>query len=198
MIKEYLFELFPNPVCELNYNKDYELLLAVVMSAQTTDRRVNSVNNVLFKKYDTLEKLKDANIRDIENIIKPIGTYRKKALFIHDISSYLYDNGEFVPNNRKILESLPGVGRKTANVVLSVLFNEPNIAVDTHVKRVSIRLGLAKKNDNVLVIEKKLKKYYDKKDWSSMHHRMVLFGRYYCKSINPSCDDCKLKEICKK
>lgn len=197
-ITNYLDELYPNPRCELNYNKDYELLIAVVLSAQTTDKRVNKVTEVLFKKYPSLEALKDANVKDIEDIIKEIGTFRKKAIFVKEISTYLVDNcNSKVPNDRKILESLNGVGRKTANVVLSNLFDEPAIAVDTHVSRVSKRLGLAFKNDDVDKIEKKLMKRLDKSRWSKTHHQLVLFGRYNCKAIKPECMNCKLKDICK-
>ena len=198
IIADYLDKLFPNPICELNYSKDYELLLAIVMSAQTTDKRVNMVTKVLFNKYDTLEKLATANTEDIENIIRPIGTFKKKSIFIKEISRRLIeDNHTIVPNNRKYLESLPGVGRKTVNVFLSVIYNEPAIAVDTHVERVSKRLGLAKENDTVLVVEQKLMKKLPRDKWSKTHHQMVHFGRYKCKSIAPICSDCELKEICK-
>ena len=198
-IEEYLDELFPNPKCELDFNKDYELLIAVVLSAQTTDKRVNSVTSVLFNKYPSLKELSEANIEDIGNIIKPIGTYHKKAIFVKEIAKILLSNFDGkVPNDRTCLEEMPGVGRKTTNVVLSVLFNEPAIAVDTHVSRVSKRLGLANKNDDVLKIEKKLMKKIDKLNWSRRHHQLVLFGRYHCKAISPQCDACKLKDICKK
>ncbi len=197
-ITDYLDELFPNPRCELNYNKDYELLIAVMLSAQTTDKRVNMVTNVLFNKYDTLEKLANADVDDIKEIIKPIGTFNKKALNIIDISkSLLEEYNGIVPNNRKYLESLSGVGRKTTNVVLSNLFNVPCIAVDTHVSRVSKRLGIAKNSDDVLTIEKKLNKKFDKDKLSRLHHQLVLFGRYYCKAVNPLCENCKLKDMCK-
>lgn len=196
-IEDYLDSLFPNPKCELNYNKDYELVIAVMLSARTTDKMVNSVTSVLFEKYNSLELLVGSDIEDIKRIIKRVGTYNKKAMFVKEIASELltkYDG--VVPNDRKALESLPGVGRKCANVILSNLFDYPAIAVDTHVSRVSKRLGLAKENDDVLKIEKKLMKKFDKSVWSRRHHQMVLFGRYYCKSINPSCDGCKLKHIC--
>lgn len=196
-IVEFLDELFPNPKCELEYHKDYELLIAVMLSAQTTDKRVNSVTRVLFKRYDNLEKLKNSNIEDIENIIKPIGTFRKKAQNIITISSLLLEVGGIVPNDRSFLENLPGVGRKTTNVVLSNLYSEQCIAVDTHVSRVSKRLGLAYKNDDVLKIEKKLTKKFKNYDLSRLHHQLVLFGRYYCKAIKPNCENCKLKGICK-
>lgn len=202
MMKEvidYLDELFPNPRCELNYSKDYELLIAVMLSAQTTDKRVNMVTNILFNKYKTLELLSNADINDIIDIIRPIGTFNKKASNIIDIStSLLNDCNGIVPNDRKYLESLPGVGRKTTNVVLANLYDEPCIAVDTHVSRVSIRLGIANKDDDVLTIEKKLNNKFDKKRLGRLHHQLVLFGRYYCKAKKPECSNCKLKDICKK
>lgn len=198
-ILNYLNEIIPNPVCELNYNKDYELLLAVMLSAQTKDARVNKVTKVLFNKYDSLKKLKEANIKDIENIIKELGNYHKKSEAVINIAKILDEkyNGKVV-NNRKALENLPMVGRKTTNVVLSELFNEPTIAVDTHVERVSKRLGLVKKDDDVIKIEEKLKRKFDKKIWSKLHKQFVLFGRYYCTSKKPSCNKCKLQIYCKK
>ncbi len=197
-IIDYLDSLFPNPKCELNYNKDYELLIAVMLSAQTTDRRVNMVTEVLFSKYPNLESLCKADINDIINIIKPIGTFNKKAINIKEIAiSLLNDCNGVVPNNRDYLESLSGVGRKTTNVVLSNLFNEPCIAVDTHVSRVSKRLGLASDNDNVRQIEEKLYKKFPKNKLGKLHHQLVLFGRYNCKAIKPECTNCELKCICK-
>ena len=197
-ITNYLDTIIPNPTCELNYNKDYELLIAVMLSAQTTDKRVNMVTDILFKKYQNLNSLAKADINDIINIIKPIGTYHKKASNIIEISKRLIEqkNG-IVPNDRDFLESLPGVGRKTTNVVLSNLFNVPCIAVDTHVSRVSVRLGIAKKNDDVLTIEKKLNKKFEKEKLARLHHQLVLFGRYYCKAKNPECETCGLNKICK-
>ena len=197
-IIDYLDEIIPNPKCELNYNKDYELLIATMLSAQTTDKRVNEVTSILFKKYDSLSKLRNANIEDIINIIKPIGTYNKKAKNIIEIANRLKEKNDIVPNDRNFLESLPGVGRKTTNVVLSNIYNVACIAVDTHVHRVSIRLGIANKNDDVNITEKKLYKRFKGYDLCRLHHQLVLFGRYYCKAINPRCENCKLKNICKK
>lgn len=189
--------LIPNPKCELNYNKDYELLIATVLSAQSTDKRVNIVTKILFDKY-TLLDLKNIDIKELENIIRPVGTYQRKSLYIKEIANRLInDYNGIVPNDRNYLESLPGVGRKTTNVVLSNLFNVPAIAVDTHVERVSKRLGLAKQNDNVLVVEQKLMKKFPKDKWSRLHHQMVLFGRYTCKSQKPECKSCPFSEICK-
>lgn len=197
-ISLYLDELYPNPRCELNYTKDYELLLAVMLSAQTTDKRVNQVTAILFQKYPTLHDLKEANLKDIEQIIKPIGTYTKKAKNVKEIASrLLLEQNGIVPNHRDYLETLPGVGRKTTNVVLSNLYNEACIAVDTHVTRVSIRLGLARKTDDVRTIENKLTKKFTKETLGRLHHQLVLFGRYHCKARNPECQNCKLYEICK-
>ena len=198
LIINYLDELFPNPKCELNYNKDYELLIAVMLSAQTTDKRVNSVTSILFNKYDNLEKLKEATVDDISDIIRPIGTFNRKAIYVKEIANYLILNCDGkVPNDRKILESMPGIGRKCANVVLSNLFDLDVIAVDTHVSRVSKRLGIAKEKDEPYEIEKKLTKTFPKDKLSRLHHQLVLFGRYKCKSIKPECTDCKLIDICK-
>jgi endonuclease-3 len=196
-ILDYFDSILPDAKCELNYNKDYELLIAVMLSAQTTDKRVNEVTKVLFSKYPSLNSLKDANINDLKKIIYPLGTYTKKAQNIKDIASKLYLIG-YIPNDRDFLESLSGVGRKTTNVVLSNLYNVPCIAVDTHVSRVSKRLGLAKEKDDVFSIEKKLTKIINPERLNRAHHQFVLFGRYYCKARNPLCSECKLKDICKK
>ncbi len=197
-IEDYLDEMFPNPRCELNYSKDYELVLATMLSAQTTDKRVNMVTSILFTEYPNLKALSEASVDDIVKIIRPIGTFNKKASNVINIAKRLLeDYGGVVPNNREYLETLPGVGRKTTNVVLSNIFNEPCIAVDTHVSRVSIRLGLAKDGDDPFTIEKKLTKKFQKEDLCKRHHQMVLFGRYHCTARNPKCEDCKLKDICK-
>lgn len=197
-ILNYLNSLYPDAKCELIYHKDYELLIAVMLSAQTTDKRVNKVTNVLFSKYDSLEKLADANFNDISNIVRELGNYTKKSKAIIDISKSLLTNyNGVVPNNRIYLESLPMVGRKTTSVVLANLFNVPNIAVDTHVSRVSKRLGLAKEKDDVIKVEKKLKKFFPKESWIKVHHQLVLFGRYRCKAIKPECNLCRLSDICK-
>ncbi len=185
-----------DPICELNYNKDYELLIAVVLSAQCTDKRVNEVTKVLFEKYD-IYSLANADINDIKSIIKSCGMADKKSIYIKDIANRLVNdyNGQ-VPNDRDYLERLSGVGHKTCNVVLAHLFNEPTIAVDTHVKRVSNRLGIVNSED-VLKIEKDLEKLISKNKWSRFHLQMVLFGRYICKANKPICGDCLNKNICK-
>lgn len=197
-IEEYLDYLFPNPECELIYNKDYELLIAIVLSAQTTDKRVNIVTPILFDKYPSLEELKDAELDDLENILRSIGSFRKKALYVKNIAKILNEEyNDSVPIDRDKLEKFPGVGRKTINVFFSEFCNIPAIAVDTHVDRVSKRLGLASKNDNVNKIEEKLMKKFDKKFWGKRHLQMVLFGRYKCKAIKPECKSCHLKDICR-
>ena len=195
---DYLDELIPNPRCELNYNKDYELLLAVMLSAQTTDKRVNEVTSVLFKKYNSISSLASADINDIMNIIKPIGTFKKKASNVILIAKSLIENNyNYIPNNREYLESLPGVGKKTTNVVLSILYNEPCIAVDTHVSRVSKRLKLASINDDVKKKKKKLMKKLPNDKLNKLHHQILLFGRYYCKARNPECINCKMSKYCR-
>ena len=197
-LEEYLEELFPNSKCELNYNRDYELLIAVVLSAQTTDKRVNMVTKELFSKYPSIEKVSRASVDDLIDIVRPLGTASRKGVFVHEIAKILVDKYDgIVPNNRKVLESMPGVGRKTANVVLSNLFDVPCIAVDTHVSRVSKRLLLAKEDDSVEKVEDKLKRKFKRENWSRRHHQMVLFGRYHCMARNPKCESCKLKDFCK-
>ena len=189
--------MIPEVRCELNYNRDYELLIATVLSAQCTDKRVNEVTSVLFSNYD-IYGLSKAKKSDIEKIIRSVGTSSRKSEFVLKIAQSLVENyNGVVPNDREYLESLPGVGRKTCNVVLSNLFNVPAIAVDTHVERVSKRLGIAKKMDNVLTVEKKLMKKIPKDLWSRTHHQLVLFGRYICKAKKPECDNCLFYEECK-
>ena len=197
LIMEYLSELFPNPKCELNYNSDYELLIAIVLSAQTTDKSVNKVTDILFKKYNSLEKLSNASVEELYSILRPIG-FKKKSVYVKEIANVLLNeyNG-VVPDKKELLIKLPGVGGKTANVFLSEYYNYPYIAVDTHVERVSKRLGLAFKADNVVQVENKLMKKFPKDIWAKLHLQLVLFGRYHCKAIKPECSGCKLKEICR-
>ena len=198
LIEDYLDELFPNPVCELKYNTDYELLIAIMLSAQSTDKRVNTVTPIIFSKYKSLEELSRADLKDLEDIIHPVGSFRKKALYTKEIASRLVNefNG-VVPTDREVLETFPGIGRKTVNVFFSEFYHYPAIAVDTHVERVSKRLKLAYLKDNVLDVEKKLQKKINKENWAKRHLQLVLFGRYYCKAVKPECDTCKLRDICR-
>ncbi len=198
-IYQTLFELFPDAGCELNYQSDYHLIVAVVLSAQTTDVAVNKVTEVLFKKYPDVFSLAKAEYKDVEKIIRSIGLYKNKSKNIINLSKAIVErfNGR-VPNTYNELITLDGVGRKTANVVLSELFKIPAIAVDTHVNRVSKRLGLAEKDDSTIEVEEKLKKKFKKQQWSKLHHLMIHFGRYKCLARNPICENCPFIKICQK
>lgn len=188
--------MIPEPKCELEYNKPYELLIATVLSAQCTDARVNQVTKVLWDKY-TLETLALATPKEIEKIIYPVGTYHNKAHYLIDIANRLLNDYDGkVPNDFNYLITLPGVGRKTANVVLSNIYNVPAIAVDTHVYRTANRLGLVSKEADVYKTEQDLMRIIPKDKWSRLHHQLVLFGRYTCKAKNPLCQNCLLKEYC--
>ncbi len=189
--------LIPDPKCSLHYTKDYELLIAVMLSAQCTDERVNQVTPVLFSKYDIFT-LATADKEAITEIIRPCGNMNKKSGFMIEIAKRLVNeqNG-VVPNNREFLESLPGVGRKTANVILSNLFYEQAFAVDTHVERVAKRLGLASSEDDVLEVEKKLCAYFEGESYLKLHHQLLLFGRHFCMARKPLCEKCPFKKICK-
>lgn len=196
-IIDYLDELIPDPKCPLNFNKDYELLIAVVLSAQTKDDTVNKVTNVLFSKYD-INSLAAAKESDIVDILRPCGNMNKKSTYVISICKYLLkDWNGVVPNNREYLEKLPGVGHKTANVILATLYNEPTFAVDTHIERVAKRLKIAPKNASILEVENRLMKFFKKDTWSKRHLQLLLFGRYTCKSQNPDCNNCPLKKYCK-
>lgn len=196
-ILDYLESLFPDAKCELNHQSPFQLLVAVVLSAQTTDKMVNLVTPKLFEKYPTAFELANADILEVEQCIKNIGLYKNKARMIVELSKQLVEknNGE-VKNSFSFLTQLPGVGRKTANVVLSVIFERPAIAVDTHVNRIAKRLKLAKFDDSVEQVEVKLKRKIDRNRWIKAHHLFIFFGRYFCKAIRPNCEECKLKEIC--
>lgn len=198
LIRNTLDEMFPNAQAELNYTNNFELLIAVVLSAQTTDVAVNKATPALFQNYPTPELLSKADQEDVQKLIKTIGLYKNKSKNIINLSKILVEkyNSE-VPSNRKDLESLPGVGRKTANVVLSNAFGQNLIAVDTHVERVSKRLGIAQESDSVLQVEKKLEKFFENKGLKKLHHQLIFFGRYHCLARKPKCDVCKLQSVCK-
>lgn len=196
-IIENLNALFAEPRCELEYNSNFELLVAVILSAQCTDKRVNAVTRVLFEKYNTPKDFVKLDITELEKLIHSCGFYHSKAKAIKEASKDIIEkfDGQ-VPNDFDKMCSLRGVGRKTANVMISEAFKGDAFAVDTHVLRVSNRLGIVK-TDNPDKCEIALKKYFDKKDWSRLHYQMVLFGRYHCKSRNPNCENCKFKDFCK-
>lgn len=190
--------MYKDAKTELWYEKDYQFLIAVLLSAQATDVSVNKVTPRLFQRFKTLESLKEASVAAIEEEIKSIGLYHSKAKNIKKTATLLFDEYDAqVPASLEALESLPGVGRKTANVVASVLFETPRIAVDTHVARVSKRLKLATLKDRPLKIEMKLMKKFPEDRWIRLHHQMILFGRYHCKAQNPLCEGCPLKSECR-
>jgi len=191
-------EMFPEAHCELNHSNPFELVVAVALSAQCTDVLVNKVTKTLFEKYKTPEDYLNVSLEELQNDIRSIGLFRNKAKNIQKLSQLLIDeyNGE-VPMDRDELTKLPGVGRKTANVVVSVAFGIPAIAVDTHVERVSKRLAICRWKDSVLEVEKTLMKKVPRDEWSVTHHRMIFFGRYHCKAQNPQCPSCPLLDLCR-
>lgn len=191
-------KMFPHAACELVHSNPFELLIAVVLSAQCTDVLVNKVTKDLFKKYKTPEDYINVPLEELEQDIRSIGLYRNKAKNIKKLSQTLIEkfNGE-VPQTREQLMQLAGVGRKTANVVVSVAFGVPAIAVDTHVERVSKRLGICRWKDSVLEVEETLMKKIPKERWSEAHHQLIFFGRYHCKARAPQCDICPLLDMCR-
>ena len=197
-ILQLIKEEFPNAKCELNYNNAFQLAVAVSLSAQTTDKRVNIVTKDLFKKYIVPKDFAYANIKELENDIRSIGLYKNKASNIISMAQDVCNkfNGN-LPNNMNDLLTLKGVGRKTANVILFEYYKVPSIPVDTHVERVSKRLKIVPEHKNVLEIEKILERKIPKVMWIDSHHLMIFFGRYRCKAINPLCDDCQLISYCR-
>jgi len=195
-IFNYLSNEFPNPKSELNYNNNFELICAVILSAQCTDKRVNQVTPQLFKNYPSPSLLANANQVDVEEIIHSCGFYHNKAKSLINMSKDLCKNfnGE-VPNDFDKLLSLQGVGRKTANVVLAVAFDKSEMPVDTHVFRVSRRLGLSN-GKTPEKVEQDLRKVLKGRKLQIDHHLMILFGRYICKAQNPNCEKCQLKQYC--
>ncbi|WP_019156000.1 endonuclease III [Robertmurraya massiliosenegalensis] len=191
-------EMYPDAHCELVHANPFELVIAVALSAQCTDVLVNKVTKDLFQKYKTPEDYLSVSLEELQNDIRSIGLYRNKAKNIQKLCRMLLDdyNGE-VPKDRDELTNLPGVGRKTANVVVSVAYGIPAIAVDTHVERVSKRLAICKWKDSVLEVEKTLMRKIPEDEWSVTHHRLIFFGRYHCKAQNPQCDICPLLELCR-
>lgn len=193
-----LDDMYPNAECELVHNNGFELLVAVMLSAQTTDKSVNQLTETLFQSYQTPQDFVDAPLSQLEQDLRRIGLYRNKAKNIKSMSEILVREFDSqVPRTQQDLERLPGVGRKTANVVLSVWFGVPRIAVDTHVERVSKRLKLAYLKDTVRQVEDKLMRKIPRDKWSATHHKMIFFGRYHCMARTPQCDQCKLRDICR-
>jgi endonuclease-3 len=195
---EQIEDMFPDAHCELNHSNPFELTIAVLLSAQCTDALVNKVTPKLFAKYKTPQDYLNVSLEELQDDIRSIGLYRNKAKNIQKLSELLLTeyNGE-IPKDRDELTKLPGVGRKTANVVVSVAYDIPAIAVDTHVERVSKRLGICRWKDSVLQVEETLMKKIPKSLWSATHHRLIFFGRYHCKAQNPNCPECPLLSICR-
>ena len=197
-ISEQLDIMYPDAHCELNYTTIFELLVAVMLSAQTTDVSVNKVTPALFAKFNTPELLASASLSDVENCIRSLGLYKNKSKNLIEMSRVLLEkyNG-IVPSSKDELLTLPGVGVKTASVVLIEGYKIPAFPVDTHVERISKRLGIAKNSDNAIDVMNKLMKKYPKEMWGKLHHQMIFFGRYTCIARKPKCDQCLLKEKCR-
>lgn len=195
---EQIEDMFPDAHCELHHSNPFELTIAVLLSAQCTDALVNKVTPKLFEKYKTPQDYLNVTIEELQDDIRSIGLYRNKAKNIQKLSELVINEyGGEVPKDRDELTKLPGVGRKTANVVVSVAYDVPAIAVDTHVERVSKRLGICKWKDSVLQVEETLMKKIPKSLWGATHHRLIFFGRYHCKAQNPNCPECPLLSICR-
>ncbi|WP_257351798.1 endonuclease III [Pseudalkalibacillus decolorationis] len=191
-------EMFPDAHCELKHSNPFELTIAVLLSAQCTDALVNKVTPGLFEKYKTPEDYLAVPLEELQNDIRSIGLFRNKGKNIRKLCEMIiHEYGGEVPKTRDELIRLPGVGRKTANVIVSVAFGEPSIAVDTHVERVSKRLAICKWKDSVLEVEKTLMRKIPNEEWSETHHRLIFFGRYHCKAQNPQCDVCPLFYLCR-
>lgn len=198
-IFSFLDEHFPDAKCALNYSKDYELLIGVMLSAQTTDNAVNKATAILFSKYNTIEKLANARLEDVESIISFLGMYKNKAKNVIGIANRLLkEKNGVVPCDEEYLVTLPGVGNKTKNCVMAELFNKPLLAVDTHVQRISVRLGLTKKSDSVIEMEKKLVRQIPSERLIKTNHQIIWFGRTICKAQSPKCERCSLSKYCKR
>lgn len=197
-ILDLIYKMFPNPHCELEYFDDFSFLCAVVLSAQTADKAVNLVTKPLFLKYPTVFDIASSSEDELIPILRPIGLMKNKSHYLIKISKAIVEGyGGKVPHDFNELIKLPGVGRKTANVFLAEIDKRPAIAVDTHVNRVSYRLGLSSSIDNVLKTEHELEAGFDEKDWIKVHYGLLFMGRYKCLSKNPKCSDCNLKSICR-
>lgn len=199
LVETVLEEKFPDAHCELIHRNAFELTVAVALSAQTTDVAVNKVTKYLFRFYPTPETLMNADVTHVESLIKTIGLYKTKARNIIALArSVVIDFGGIIPNTEEKLVMLPGVGKKTAEVVLGTAFQIPAFPVDTHVLRLSHRFGLAKATlTNPDKMSDLLKKRFAKNKWISLHHQFIFYGRYFCKAKNPNCNECDLFELCK-
>lgn len=196
-ICRYWNELYPNPTTELNYRNPFELLVAVLLSAQTTDKAVNQVTPLVFERYPTSLELAKANYDELSLLLSRLGLYKTKAKHLILMAQRLQDVYQgIIPTSLEALMTLPGVGRKTASVVLVQAFDIPAFPVDTHVARIAKRLGFAKEKDSVLVIEERLRRLFPPADYHLRHHQMILFGRYHCKALRPNCLNCQIQHLC--
>lgn len=190
--------MFPDAHCELNHRNPLELAIAVMLSAQCTDALVNRVTPALFEKYREPEDYLAVPLEELQRDIRSIGLYRNKARHIRQMCARLIeDYGGVLPQDRDELMKLPGIGRKSANVIVSVAFGEPALAVDTHVERVTKRLGICRWKDSVLEVEKTLTKRLPRERWSEAHHQLIFFGRYHCKAQHPNCPACPVLSLCR-
>lgn len=197
LVLEILDKFYPDACCNLNYANAYQLLVAVILSAQTSDTSVNKVTPELFKNYPSPFLLANAKQKDVETILHSLGLYHTKALNLRKMAQILCQKyHEIVPSSLNDLTSLPGVGRKTANVVRAVWFKIPSLAVDTHISRISKRLGFVKSGASILDIEKTLTSLFPRFKWIKIHHQLIYFGRYICNSKNPKCKDCHFNFFC--
>lgn len=193
-----LKEEIPEYGPELNFTNNYELIVAVMLSQQTTDKRVNIVTKDLFRLYPDIKALSCANYNDVYKIIEPLGLAKNKTINIIEMAKIVNEKySSIIPNEFDTLITLPGVGRKTANVVLALGLKIPALPVDTHVYRVAKRLGYITEDDSLLKCENTLKKYIEIDDWIDSHHLFLLHGRYFCKSLKPKCDICLVRKYCK-
>lgn len=194
----YLETLYPDAHCELNFKNIYQLTISVILSAQTTDVSVNKVTPALFKKYPSFKLLAMAKVNEVEQIIKQLGLYKIKSARIIEVAQII--NNQFngvVPKDLETLTEIKGIGRKTASVILIEGYNLSAFPVDTHIHRISLRLGIAKSNDNIYQVEMKLRKIFSNFDFRKLHHQLIAFGRYSCIARNPNCQLCEFKKICK-
>lgn len=197
IILDEIEKIFPNAACELIYHNIYELIVAVSLSAQTTDKAVNLVTPALFERYSNVYQLAQANPSDVQGYIKTIGLSNNKSKNIVAMAKLVVEKYHgIIPNCQKDLESLPGVGRKTANVVLTEGYKIPRIPVDTHVERVSKRLGIVEYDASVIQVEETLMSLIEKERWHKAHHLLLFMGRYQCFARNPKCENCFYKENC--
>ncbi|MCM1130637.1 MAG: endonuclease III [Roseburia sp.] len=191
-------KIIPAPKCELNYSNLFELVCAVMISSQTTDKRVNQVTPTLFQKYSTPKLLSEASYDEVFEIIKSLGFARNKAKNLIAMAKTLHNEfHDEVPKTLEELQTLSGVGRKTASVVLAEGYKIPAMPVDTHLERMAIRFGYVKEGATVLEAEQSYRKYIPEEEWIDAHHLLLLFGRYHCKAIHPECENCTLKKYCK-